>query len=65
VAGAIFKRIVSVYDERCEIRVHHKTTTVWIARGSYRGKSIEVKKRSLQSAANAWVHAAINQSDYP
>lgn len=49
---------VKVWDKLCEISVHQKSKSVWIARGEYMGKSIETKGTSASSAASHWQAAA-------
>jgi hypothetical protein len=40
------------------VSVYRKSKTVWIARGNYMGKHIEVKARSESAAVGSWREAA-------
>jgi hypothetical protein len=42
----------------CSITIIHKSKTVWVAVGDYRGERIEVKRASAKNAAKHWVEAA-------
>jgi hypothetical protein len=50
--------IVKVWEKPCEITVHQKSKTVWIAVGEYMGDRIETKGSSQSSAAAHWREAA-------
>lgn len=52
------KYIVKVWDEPHEITVVQKSKSVWIAVGTYMGKTVEVQGRSESSAAAHWREAA-------
>ena len=52
------KHIVKVWDEQFEITVVQKSKSVWIAAGTYMGKTVEVQGRSEGSAAAHWREAA-------
>ena len=52
------KTTVMVWGKLYEITVHHKSKSVWIARGEYMGHAIEVKSSSSSAAAKAWSEAA-------
>lgn len=59
------ERTVYVWDKPHKITIHHKSRTIWIARGEYRGKLIEVKDRSEGSAVRAWIEAARYRGNPP
>jgi hypothetical protein len=50
--------IVRVWDEQFEITVVQKSKSVWIAVGTYMGKTVEVQGRSERSAMAHWREAA-------
>ena len=52
------KQRVTVWGDRVEIDVYQKSKTVWIARGSYKGRYHEVKRSTPGAAAKAWAAAA-------
>lgn len=52
------KVTVMVWEKPYEISVHQKSKSVWIARGDYEGRSIEVKNGSSTSAASLWANTA-------
>ena len=52
------KQRVVVWGEKVEVEVYHRSKTVWIARGDYRGKSYEGKASTPGAAAKAWADAA-------
>jgi hypothetical protein len=49
---------VRVWNEEVEVDVYQKSKTVWVAVGTYMGKTIEVKGRSGSSALALWRDAA-------
>jgi len=55
---SIHEKIVIVWGDRVEIDVHQKSKTVWIARGSYKGRYHEVKRATPGAAAKGWADAA-------
>jgi hypothetical protein len=54
----VWKQTVRVWDKPHEIDVYQKSKSVWIAVGDYMGQRVEIKDRSLSSAAKAWAAAA-------
>ena len=54
----LIKDTVIVWGKPCEISVHQKSKTVWIARGVYMEEWIETKGSSHTSAAAHWREAA-------
>jgi hypothetical protein len=50
--------IVRVWDEQFEITLVQKSKSVWIAVGTYMGKTVEVQGRSESSAVAHWREAA-------
>lgn len=52
------ERSVTVWGKPCEVSVHQKSKSVWIAIGDYMGSRLEVKGRSASSALGAWRDAA-------
>ena len=62
--------MTSSYEERVGVngRLHritiiHKSKTVWLAAGDYRGERIEVKGTSAKNAAKYWVEATRYRSN--
>lgn len=51
-------RKVTVWGKRYTISVFQSSKTVWVAKGEYNGKSIEVKNRTANSAVQLWRDAA-------
>lgn len=56
--GQSFERTVLVSLDECHIQIIHRTKTVWLAVGEYKGNHVEAKGRSAETAANNWVEAA-------
>jgi hypothetical protein len=52
------KDTVIVWGKPCDITVHQRSKTVWIARGEYMGEQLESKGSSQSSAAAHWREAA-------
>ncbi|HZZ23332.1 MAG TPA: hypothetical protein VFE60_12495 [Roseiarcus sp.] len=44
--------------QRVVVEFYHRSKTVWIARGDYKGKSYEDKASTPGAAAKAWADAA-------
>ena len=53
-AGPIFKRTVTVWDNVHQITVQQQSKTVWVAVGEYRGERLEVKGKTDTQAVAAW-----------
>jgi len=51
-------QVVTVWDERFEIRVYQKSKSVWVAVGEYMGRPLDVTGRSANTAAAHWREAA-------
>jgi len=49
---------VMVWGDPVHVDVYRHAKTVWIARGTYKGKSYETKGASARQAAGAWREAA-------
>ncbi len=45
---------VDLYGTEVDLSVYQKSKSVWIARGDYKGQSIEGKGRSPATAAASW-----------
>jgi len=54
----VMKHTVMVWSEPQEVIVHQKSKSVWIAVGSYLGKSIETKGATEGAALIRWREAA-------
>jgi hypothetical protein len=52
------ERTVRVWHRECTISVHRTSKTVWVAKGEYMGRNIEVKGRSAYAAEKSWIEAA-------
>jgi hypothetical protein len=52
------KTLVQVWGRDIEIDVYQKSTSVWIAVGSYLSDIIEVKGRNERDAISKWREAA-------
>ena len=52
------KKRVAVWGHQVEVEVYHRSKTVWIASGEYKGKYYECKARTPGAAAKAWAEAA-------
>ncbi|HXC08850.1 MAG TPA: hypothetical protein VNV61_07965 [Steroidobacteraceae bacterium] len=50
--------VVVVWGERYEVTVSKRSKTVWIATGTYMGKTIQVQGRSEGAAVIRWREAA-------
>lgn len=49
---------VNVWDKPCEVSVHKKSASVWVASGTYLGEVVQVEDRSEMSAVKRWREAA-------
>lgn len=58
--GLLMKEMVVVWEgeEPIEVSITQKSKSVWIARGAYMGKDLEVKGSSSRSALAHWYDAA-------
>jgi hypothetical protein len=52
------KMLVKVWETDVELTLSQRSPSVWIAYGSYLGRSFDVKGRSPSAAANLWADAA-------
>jgi len=52
------QKTVVVWGDRVEIIVYQKSKSVWIATGTYLGRSFDVKASTSGSAAKLWADAA-------
>jgi hypothetical protein len=48
---------VKVWGEDCDLSIYQKSKSVWIATGTYNGKSHQYQGRTETQAASAWQDA--------
>jgi hypothetical protein len=56
--GYSVRRRVNVDGEDCWLEVYHQSKSVFLASGSFRGKSFDGKGRSEGSAVSDWISRA-------
>ncbi|ANL33950.1 hypothetical protein [Rhizobium phaseoli] len=49
---------VEVWGEKVEVAVYQKSKSVWIAVGTYKGETVEVKRSTRGAALLGWKDAA-------
>lgn len=54
---------IRVHGEACEVTVYQSSKTVFIAQGTYKGKSIEGTGGTRGGALNRWRHLADRSDD--
>ena len=52
------ERTINVWGKPCQVNVHQKSKSVWIAVGDYMGARVETKGRSANAALGLWADAA-------
>lgn len=45
---------IQAYPETCQVHVYQRSKTVWVASGSFQGKTLQQKGRSEAAALRAW-----------
>jgi hypothetical protein len=55
---------VDVWGKKQTVEVYQKSKSVWIAVGSYKGRTIEVKGSSESAAIGTWAKAARSQGNW-